>query len=387
MEKTMRGSAYRWLAGAGISVAAAAILAACGGGGGGDVPQGTLKMSMTDAPACYKSVVVTVEEVRVHQSGSAGEGEGGWQVIVPPNGPVEVDLMTLTNGNLEPLGATEVNAGTYNQLRLVLSSETNANRVVLNDNTTHALVTPSAAQSGLKIQGTFTVAADATTDMLLDFDACTSIVKAGRVPVKYILKPVIRLSTKPTGSISGQVTTTMTLSETSVSAQLNGEILRSTVPASDGTFKLAYLAPGSYTVVITSTDRTTGVVSSVPVGTTTTSLPGYIAMPTSVVNTVTGTVTTGDPKVLATVTASQAVSTGTIQVLTVPVDYDLHTYTMTLPASDPLRAPYSSSALTFNADTTASGKYTLTATDVSGAQVTETNVDPATTPVVDFTFP
>lgn len=386
MEKTMRGSAHRWLAGAGISVAAAVILAACGGGGGGDVPQGTLRMSMTDAPSCYRNVFVTVEEVRVHQSDSAAEGAGGWQVIVPPNGPVRVDLMNLTNGALVDLGATEVNAGAYSQIRLVLSSDVGANEVVLLDGTPKALDTPSAAQSGLKIHADFSVAADATTDMLLDFDACTSIVKAGNSG-KYILKPVVRVSSKPTGSISGQVTTTMTLSETSVSAQLNGEILRSTVPASDGTFRLAYLAPGSYTVVITSTDRTTGVVSSVPVGTTTTSLPGYIAMPTSAVNTITGTVTTGDPKVLATVTASQAVSTGTIQVLTVPVDYDLHTYTMTLPSDDPLRAPYSSTTLTFNADTTANGRYTLTATDVSGAQVTRTNVDPATTPVVDFVFP
>lgn len=46
------------------------LLAACGGGGSGsdDAGAGTLRVSLTDAPACgYDSVHVTVEKLRVHR--------------------------------------------------------------------------------------------------------------------------------------------------------------------------------------------------------------------------------------------------------------------------------------------------------------------------------
>jgi hypothetical protein len=38
-----------------------------------------LRLSITDAPACgYDSVFVTIEKVRVHQSATAGDADGGW---------------------------------------------------------------------------------------------------------------------------------------------------------------------------------------------------------------------------------------------------------------------------------------------------------------------
>ena len=53
-----------------LPFALAALIAACGGGGG--TPTGTMRLSLTDSPACgYDNVFVTVEKVRVHQSGGA----------------------------------------------------------------------------------------------------------------------------------------------------------------------------------------------------------------------------------------------------------------------------------------------------------------------------
>jgi hypothetical protein len=396
MEK-MRGSANRWMA-AFASVVAAMTLAACGGGGGGGgaVPQGTVKMTMTDQPACYRSVLVTVEKVRVHKGDTAGDSDGGWEDILPPGGPTQVDLLHLTNGALVDLGAAEVDSGAYSQVRLVLaenaSSPPYANSVTLLDGTVMPLKTPSAQQSGLKIKGDFRVLPNDTTEMLLDFDACKSVVVAGNSG-QYILKPVVRLSQKVNTSIQGYVTTTMTLSATSVSAQQNGTVVRSTVPDSTGKFVLAYLPGGTYTVVITSDERATGVINSVPVSLSapTTRVNGTataIVLPTSVMNTVTGVVTasTGsDPTVGdAFVTATQNLTTGKIEVLSVPVDFDLATYTMKLPAAAPVRAPYATSGLVFTTDTAAAGKYTLTATapgraaltrsvDITGAPTTTTN--------------
>jgi hypothetical protein len=176
-------------------------------------------------------------------------------------------------------------------------------------------------------------------------------------------------------SVQGYVTTTMALSATSVSAQQNGTVVRSTVPDATGKFVLSFLPDGTYTLVITSDGRATGVVTGVPVSTSSavTTVNGTataIVLPTSAMSTVSGTVTAstatgantttvavGD----ATVTALQAVGGTTIEVASTPVDLDLGTYTLRLPSAAPVRAPFSATGLSFTAETAAAGKYTLQA--------------------------
>ena len=361
-------------------VVSAAVLAACGGGGGSDPGQGTLQMSLTDAPPCYKSVKVTVEKVRVQKSGTAADTDGGWQEIVPVGGPVTVDLLDLNNGKIAELGAATVEAGTSSQVRLVLAENTGAkaaNSVTLLDGTVVPLTTPSAQQSGLKIKADFSVAADTTTPMVLDFDACKSIVVAGNSG-QYILKPVVRLTAKAAGSVQGYVTTTMSLTATSVSAYQDGAIVRSTRPDTAGKFTLAYLPAGTYTVVITSDSRATGVVESVPVGTSTTVLSGTataIVLPSSTMGTVTGTVTAGNTLVTdAGVTAQQSIGSQLVEIANANVDMSTAVYKMVLPAGQPVRATYAGAPLTassFTATGTA-GAYTLKADSSTKGTVTAT---------------
>lgn len=369
MKKKLGGSPAAWMAGAASTLAAIA-LAACGGGGGDAAGVGTVQVSMTDAPACYKQVVVTVEKVRVQSSSDAGESENAWKDIELASGPVQVDLLTLTNGRLQELGQTTVEAGRYTQLRLVLAdnpaSGDPANYVVTNDGETKPLKTPSGQQSGLKIKGDFRVDADETTPVLLDFDACKSVVVAGNSG-QYILKPVVRLSERASASIQGYVTTTMSLSGTTVSAQQGGQIIRSTTPDDKGKFTLAYLPSGTYNVVITSENRATGLISSVPVGTTSVVLNGTstaVVLPTSRMGTVTGTVTAdGDPVTDAVVTAQQTVDSKVLEIASTNVDATSGAYTLVLPAAAPVRYNWTfggglSAPATF-AD--AAGEYTLRA--------------------------
>lgn len=253
------------------SLSAAGLLAACGGGGGGSVQgSGTLGVSMTDAPSCgYDAVNVTVTKIRVHQSATAGENDAGWTDITLP-APKKINLLNLTNGVLEQLGETSLAAGHYTQLRLVLDSNKgsgNANTIVLTGTTGEiSLDTPSAVQSGLKLGHEFDVAAGQRVDLVLDFDACKSIVKKGNGG--YALKPVIKVIPTVLNGINGYIAPGS--ANVMVSAQQNGVVVRSTVPnATTGEFFLARVAPGNYDVVITADNRATAVIAAVPVASTT----------------------------------------------------------------------------------------------------------------------
>jgi len=375
MEK-LTGSTGRWLARA-ATVVAALALAACGGGGGdgGSAGQGTLSVAITDAPSCYEHVFVTVEKVRVHTSGSAGDNDAGWHDLTLA-APKRIDLLNLTNGVLEELGTTALPAGDYSQLRLVLADNSGqqplANAVQPIGGAVTALKTPSAQQSGLKLQVHFTVEANRQIELVLDFDACKSVVRAGRSG-DFVLKPVVSVTPRFVTSLQGFVTTTMTLSATTVSAQQNGTSVRSTVPDASGKFVLSFLQDGTYTLVVTSEGRATGVVTGIPVSTATTvttvnGTATAIVLPTSPMGTVTGTVTastaSGGTSTVgdATLTALQAVAGSTIQVASTPVDLDFATYALRLPTAAPVRAPFSATGLAFTPDAAAAGKYTLRAT-------------------------
>lgn len=387
--KSMRGSPWRGLALAG-SVATALVVAACGGGGGGGAGEGTLRVALTDAPSCYEHVYVTVEKVRVHTSSSASDSDSGWEEVILAT-PRRVDLLSLTNGVLEELGSKKLPAGSYSQVRLVLAENTGsnplANAVQPIGGSLVALRTPSAQQSGLKLQFHFDVVADRTVDLLLDFDACKSVVVAGNSG-NYNLKPVMTVTPLYDTAIQGYVTTTLAVSATTVTAQKDGVVVRSTTPDSSGKFNLAYLPAGTYTVVITSDGRATGAVTSIPITTSTavTSINGTataIVLPSSPMATVTGTVTAGSSLVTdATVRALQDLTGGpVIEVASKAVDADFATYTMRLPQAAPLRAPYSTSGLSWSTDSAVAGKYRIQAnapgrtpvtqsTDISGGSQT-----------------
>ncbi len=265
----------------------AAIAAACGGGGdSGDSGSGagTLKVSLTDAPACgYDNVWVTVTKVRVHRSDAAVENDSGWsEVLVDPAiGGRRIDLLELQNGVLAELGQVPLSSGHYSQVRLVLADNatlSGANQLVLSDTKARvSLDTPSAQQSGLKLKHGFDIEVGATADLVLDFDACRSIVKAGSSG-KYNLKPVIAVIPSLTGSITGSVDPQAARANASVSLQrfdpASGavSVVRATTAKADGTWTLSPVPaltsgePG-YNLVIGAPDYGNVVYTRVPVAT------------------------------------------------------------------------------------------------------------------------
>ena len=368
-----------------LAILAGTALVACGGGGGESTTttttttpspaspagSGTLRVALTDAPACgFDQVNVTIERVRVHQSSTAGDNDGGWVDIPVVNGPRKVDLLALTNGVLMELGQTTLTAGYYSQIRLVLVSNksmTMSNTVKPTGAFETEMDTPSAAQSGLKLINGFTVAPAAVTDIVLDFDACKSIVQRGNG--SYGLKPVITMIPRTLTAIAGYVQTGLT--GVTVTAQKNGVVLKGTQPAANGYFALAPLDPskGPYDVVFTGTNLTTSVIAAVPVAaeqtTTLSSSLDPVTMPTSQSGTVsgnvgpTGTHETGSARALQAVGAVPA-----IEVAAVNVDSVTGNFSLFLPTAAPRLLAYSNpmvTPLSFQAQAASAGKYKVEA--------------------------
>lgn len=219
-----------------------AFLVSCGGGGGGgassgSVTTGTVTTYITDPPVCkvpngsLESVWVTITGVRAHRLSDAGPTESGWVDLVDlRDDPKQIDLLNLDEeqGLLELLGSTSLTEGQYQQIRIYLLSNTPAlnetvpesnecdgfgyNCVVVQSEGTHVLNFSSQAQTGLKIPsgqiagGGLTVIAGQLVDLVIDFDACSSIVRQGNG--QYRLKPTLRagaVSVTESSLIQGRV--------------------------------------------------------------------------------------------------------------------------------------------------------------------------------------
>ena len=389
-----------------LTAIAAATLVACGGGsaGGAAAPvatMGTLGVSMTDAPACGFDVVnVTVNKVRVHQSASASDLDGGWtDITLSP--AKKINLLNLTNGVLETLGQTPLAPGHYSQLRLVLDANTGnglANSVIpTGSSLEQTLVTPSATRSGTKLVNEFDVVAGQRVDLVLDFDACKSVHTAGNG--KYMLKPVVKVIPTAVNGISGVVSTALPASRVMVTAQQNGAIVSSTVPSATGEFYLARLVPGNYDVVITADNHAASVIAAVPVATTTSTTAlsttgSPINLATSASGTISGVVTLAPAGAVepAFVTARQSFSAGpTVTIKYQGADLVSGAYTLArLPVAAPQYAVYGPGlplVFTRNVSTTpGTGKYKVeaSATGYAGRSVAAVDISVAAQSNVNF---
>jgi hypothetical protein len=394
-----------------LALAAGVALVACGGGGdsgtgpttGGGSPaaSGTLRLALTDAPRCrignddLDHVFVTVERVRVHESSADDPPASGWRDVevldpVTRQPGRKIDLLELTNGRLEELGTLPLPAGTYTQARLVLranqGSGTPANSLVLAGKTEEiALRTPSAAQSGLKLIHPFTVQPNTLVDVVIDFDACRSIVRLGRGNGGYLLKPVLSAHQRIVAAIRGFVDPA--IANVVVSAQKDGAVVRSTVPDSDGQFIIAFLDPagGPYDVVVTAPARGSSVVGGVLVDSTNSivnlstaeqRIPLPLAATPTASRTASGTLGPDAARATGVVRAVQAVGSAVpvVELATDNVDGTTGEYSVTLPVAAPLFAPFATTLpLTFAVPTGPSVdfSYKLEATATGYAKQTQ----------------
>jgi hypothetical protein len=207
-------------------------LVSCGGSGSdtaggtnGTGTNGTLVLGLTDDPGDYLNVYVTIKEVQVNQAAEEEEDDSGWLTVLTPG--ETFDLLVLQNGVIANLGLAELEAGQYNQMRLILDEEKPdahpyANYLVIEDEEGEdpievELKVPSGFKTGIKIVHGFTIVASGATELILDFDANKSIVQAGKSG-KWLLKPTIKVLETVTNSVSGTV-------DTGVDAWLEGAMV------------------------------------------------------------------------------------------------------------------------------------------------------------------
>ncbi len=400
-------------------LALATLLAACGGGGdpgtststdstGGQASSGLgqLAISLTDSQGCdYRSVWVTVEQVRIHQNNTADDGDGGWRELnLSP--ARRVDLLALRNGVFVDLGTVQLPTGKYTQVRLVLADNGSqlpyANQLDLGDGTAVALKTPSAQQSGLKLKVEVNVEPGQIGKLVLDFDPCRSVVKAGNSG-RYNLKPVIRAYVNPTNDIEGY-----TVPGAIVSAQQGGVSLKSSTADAQGKFVLWPVDAGLYDVVITGVGLPNAVLVGVQVtggrttvSTASTPLRPVALEPNAPFRLVSGAVTVnslGVNLIDADLRALQSVGTYpnsamplVLEAAATQANAEFGTYGFSLPTAAPQRAVWQAgfTAYTFTQEASQAGLYTIEARaagfavpELNGADIRlENDAD------VDFVFP
>ena len=120
------------------------FIVACGGGGSGSYEaKGMLKVTLTDDPASFEGVYITIAQVLVHQSTDSGEEEisesaheAGWrEVNLSENISMPINLLELQDVKTL-LAEDALPAGHYQQIRLVLEENTDTelfNYVILKE--------------------------------------------------------------------------------------------------------------------------------------------------------------------------------------------------------------------------------------------------------------
>lgn len=159
----------------------------------GDINVGSAKITfhLTDAPAIYDEVNIDIIGARIIVNDSIIDLDVKEGIY---------NLLDFANGKDTVIIEQQIPAGKLSQIRLILGD----NNSVLIGSESYSLTTPSAQQSGLKLNVHEEFSEGIAYEYTLDFDAGRSIVKTGNG--KFILKPVIRVvSESVSGAIAGVV--------------------------------------------------------------------------------------------------------------------------------------------------------------------------------------
>jgi len=201
-----------------LAIAFIGLLVGCGGGSGSrsDTQTGTLSLGLTDAP------VDDVIGLHLYITGATAKRQGASPeslpidltdcMAIPGETPDcnPVDLLTLQDGLiLSVLANHEMLAGEYQWLRLEIDSS-RSYVVEGTGGVNEDIDVRVPSERGLQLSGGFTILANQTTHLVMDWDARQGLAHSIGTD-SYIVKPSIRLiDLAQFGSIEGTVSDTIT---------------------------------------------------------------------------------------------------------------------------------------------------------------------------------
>lgn len=194
---------------------------------------------LTDAPnPVFKEVNVDIQGIEV----TSGSG----QTVTLNVTKGIYNLLELFNGTNKLIATDKLQISEVDQIRLILGPN---NTVVDANGVSHPLGTPSAQESGLKLQVHQTLQQGILYEVILDFDANKSIVDLGNGDFK--LKPVIRTIEKAiSGNINGTISPVGLANVVAHNTTTSTDYSTSVDPIT-GKFSDMGLPPGTYDVIIT----------------------------------------------------------------------------------------------------------------------------------------
>jgi hypothetical protein len=196
----------------------------------------TINMRLTDDPGNYDAVYLDIQQI-------AFKMEGRSELILYPKRPGVCNILNFRNGLDTILLNTTVPVGKIEQIRLVLG----ANNTVVANGVSYPMSTPSAQESGVKLNLHTNIEANVAYNVWIDFDAGKSIVKTGNGG--YKLKPVIRAYSDVTnGKIVGAV---LPIAALATVYAVNGTDTSAAIPSGvDGHFVISGLFEGNYHLIV-----------------------------------------------------------------------------------------------------------------------------------------
>jgi hypothetical protein len=268
-----------------LAMATLVVLSGCGGGGD-DAAQGTVSVGMTDAP------VDLAQEVVIRVTGLAFKPEGSDPEIVEDFEPRAIDLLQYQRGEVAVLlENVPFRAGRYQWLRLIIESDPAVrDSYVMVDGAECELEVPSGAESGLKMNRGFTIPADGSLALTVDFDLRQSLHAPpghqsgteGACTQGYVLRPTLRLvDDADVGAVAGGVSFESgvvpedcmpkvylfdgdsSLDDVEESTEVTPDVdpvsvvdVEFPLGATEGSYHAAFMPVGNYTVAFTCSDDT-----------------------------------------------------------------------------------------------------------------------------------